>query len=571
MVFARLRKAANTASPALEQGVMDAPVLISPAEVLDLFPVAAAVVSLEAGGDLSVTGCNRAFRQAGLASDDAAALRQALGARITAFVRSDADREEFAWQLGDAIDCRTYRVALARRANVRSAERCLVVLVDQTSELRTEQSLRREMQTDALTGLPNRAAFAELIEAVVGAGEAERAAHAILIVDLDRFSRVNACLGGMAGDELLLSVARRIKGALRATDALARTGGDEFGVLMRLDGGTDDAFHLARRIMGALTTPFRLSDFEIRVDCSTGIAFGDDAIDEAEELIRHAQFAVKRAKASGRPEAYQTQAFDELRTSFGIETQLRRALDNGQLRLVYQPICDLSDGRIIAFESLARWRTEFGAEKAPDEFIPVAEESGLIVPLGRWAIDQAARTVAAWDARGGAGDVKVAVNLSAVQLQRDDIPPVIEAALAEHGVAGSRLKLELTESALVADPDRIARIMRELKALGTEIAMDDFGTGYSNLAYLQQLPIDLLKIDRSFVVGMLGDRDKIAIVRAVLSLAQALGMKTVAEGVETIELAQMLAALGCNYGQGYYYARPLEADDAYALLVERNA
>ncbi len=569
MVFARLRptpKATPVSPP--EASIGDA--LRVAQDTIELFPVASAIV-IDARGGPIIGATNRAFRQARLEGDGPYALLTIHGQRIADFIRSDAIREEFVWELGEAIDCRTYRVTLARRDLALSQGRCLVALVDQTSELRTEQSLRREMQTDALTGLPNRAAFSELIENVVGAGEDERAAHAILIVDVDRFSRVNACLGAMAGDELLISVARRIKGALRAADALARIGGDEFGVLMRLDGGTDDAFHLARRITSALSTPFRLSEFEIRVDCSIGIAFGDDAIDEAEELIRHAQFAVKRAKTSGRPEAYQTQAFDQLRTSFGIETQLRRALDNGQLRLMYQPICDLSDGRIVAFESLARWRTEFGAEKAPDEFIPVAEESGLIVPLGRWAIDEAARTLAAWDARGGTGDVQVAVNLSAVQLQRDNIPPLIETALAAHGIAGSRLKLELTESALVADPDRIARIMRELKALGTEIAMDDFGTGYSNLAYLQQLPIDLLKIDRSFVVGMLGDRDKIAIVRAVLSLAQALGMKTVAEGVETVELAQMLAALGCSYGQGYHYARPLEADDAYALLVERNA
>jgi diguanylate cyclase (GGDEF)-like protein len=569
MVFARLRPASKAAPvSAPEASLADA--LRVAQDTIELFPVACAIV-LDGTDGPTIGACYRVFRQARLDGDGRDTLLTAHGQRLTEFIRSGALHEEFVWELGEAIDCRTFRVTLARRTEGASVGRCLVVLVDQTSELRTEQSLRREMQTDALTGLPNRAAFSELIETVVGAGDAERADHAILTIDLDRFSRVNACLGGMAGDELLISVARRIKGALRAADVLARIGGDEFGVLMRLDAGTDDAFHLARRITSALATPFRLSDFEIRVDCSTGIAFGSDAIDEAEELIRHAQFAVKRAKTSGRPEAYQIQAFDQLRTSFGIETQLRRALDNGQLRLMYQPICDLSDGRIIAFESLARWRTEFGAEKSPDEFIPVAEESGLIVPLGRWAIDQAARTIAEWDARGGARDVQIAVNLSAVQLQRDDIPPVIEAALAAHGVAGSRLKLELTESALVADPDRIAQVMRDLKALGTEIAMDDFGTGYSNLAYLQQLPIDLLKIDRSFVVGMLGDRDKIAIVRAVLGLAQALGMKTVAEGVETVEQAQMLAALGCNYGQGYHYARPLEAQDAYALLVERNA
>jgi diguanylate cyclase (GGDEF)-like protein len=571
MVLGRLRNAAKASVAPVLGADIHAPVMISPADILDLFPVAAAVINLDEAGELSLVGHNLPFRQAGLLSGGPQGLLNVHAERIAEFIRSDAVRAAFTWELGDEIDCRTFGVTLSRREIAVTTSRCLVVLVDQTSERRTEQSLRREMQTDALTGLPNRAAFSEVIEELVEGGADRRSRHAVLMIDLARFSRVNACLGGMAGDELLISVARRVKGALRASDVLARVGGDEFGVLMSLDDGSDDAFQLARRVTTALSTPFRLSDFEIRVDCSIGIAFGDEEVAEAEEMIRHAQFAAKRAKASGRPEAYHNQAFDQVRTQFGIETQLRRALDTGQLRLMYQPICDLTDGRIVGFESLARWRTEFGVEKAPDEFIPVAEESGLIVPLGRWAIDEAARTLASWDARGGAGGVKFAVNLSAVQLQRDDIVPVIEDALGRHGVAGNRFKLELTESALVSDPHRIAGIMRSLKDLGTEIAMDDFGTGYSNLAYLQQLPIDLLKIDRSFVVGMLGDRDKIAIVKAVLSLSQALGMQTVAEGVETAELAQMLAALGCTYGQGYYYARPLEADDAYDLLVSRNA
>ncbi len=549
----------------------DASFRAAPEDTLELFPVATALVCRSPDGFVTAAS-NRAFRQAGFHADTGpASLMTVHGDRIAAFLASDQLRVEFTWELGEAIDCRTFRVTLARRHLLAARDRCLVVLVDQTSALRTEQSLRREMQTDALTGLPNRAAFGELLDSLFDQSDAERDVHAILMIDLDRFSRVNACLGAMAGDELLISVARRIKGALRASDVLARTGGDEFGILMRLDGDRGEAFQLAGRIGVALATPFRLSEFEIRIDCSIGMAFGADAVDEAEELIRHAQFAVKRAKASGQPEAYQVQAFDAVRTQFGIETQLRRALETGQLRLVYQPICDLTDGRIVAFEALCRWRTDVGGDKAPDVFIPVAEESGLIVPLGRWAIDEACRTLAQWDARGGSGAIQVAVNLSAVQLHRDNIPQVVSEALATHGVAGRRLKLELTESALVIDPDGIARTMRELKALGTEIAMDDFGTGYSNLAYLQQLPIDLLKIDRSFVVGLLGDRDKIAIVKAVLSLAQALGMKTVAEGVETIELAQMLAALGCTFGQGYYYARPLEADEAYALLRERNA
>jgi EAL domain-containing protein (putative c-di-GMP-specific phosphodiesterase class I) len=202
----------------------------------------------------------------------------------------------------------------------------------------------------------------------------------------------------------------------------------------------------------------------------------------------------------------------------------------------------------------------------------VAEESGLIVPLGRWAIDEAAATLASWDETlGGDCGIRVAVNLSAIQLQRDAIAPVLQRALDRTGLAGSRFTLELTESAIVSDPDRITGTMHALKALGTTLAMDDFGTGYSNLAYLQKLPIDILKIDRSFVTGMLADRDKIAIVRAILSLAQALGMRTTAEGIESLELGQTLAALGCTYGQGYAYARPLEAADALALIAAERA
>lgn len=321
-----------------------------------------------------------------------------------------------------------------------------------------------------------------------------------------------------------------------------------------------------------MTTPFRLSDFEIRVDCSIGIAIGDEHVADAEELIRNAQFAMKRAKKSGRAEIYQTRAFDLARQQFSIETELRRAIDSGGLSLSFQPICDLATGRITSFEALTRWTTEQGVKISPVEFIPVAEECGLIVPLGRWAMDCAAHTVAQWDrAAGGDCGVNVAVNLSAIQLHRDQIAPMVETALAAHGVAGRRFTLELTESALVSDPARIARTMHALKGLGTTLAMDDFGTGYSNLAYLQKLPIDVLKIDRSFVTGMLADRDKIAIVRAILSLAQALGMRTTAEGIETNELAQTLAALGCSYGQGFLYARPLPADAAYALLAERNS
>jgi len=538
---------------------------------LELIPIPSVMVCLESGV-LAIEGANRAFRHAGLGGADVtrSPLFSRLGDSITAFINGTEPRMEFHWELGDAVDSRHYQVTLAR-VPTGPEGRCLISLVDCTSELRTEQSLRREMMTDSLTGLPNRAGFSDRLESLIS-DAAERARYAVLVLDLDRFSRVNACLGSLAGDELLITVARRVKGALRARDVLARTGGDEFGILLTLEEGRADADHVARRIQGALAAPFRLSDFEIRVACSIGIAFGEDAADDPEELIRHAQFAVKRSKTSGLAEAYQTQAFDIARGQFSIETALRRALDNGQMRLTYQPICDLATGRVTSFESLARWTDQNGKEISPNEFIPVAEESGLIVPLGRWAIEEAARTVAMWDERAGSDcGVNVAVNLSAIQLQRDHIAPVVERALVANKLDGSRFTLELTESALVSDPDRIAGIMHALKGLGTTLAMDDFGTGYSNLAYLQKLPIDVLKIDRSFVTGMLADRDKIAIVRAILSLAQALGMKTTAEGIENNDLAQTLAALGCTYGQGFVYSRALEANAAYDWLEARNA
>ncbi len=571
MVFRKPRQAT------LSQSLPASPVAESPrvygptraADLIDLLPVPAAVIEQRAN-EFMFDGVNLRFRRAGFGTiaTDSPVIRL-LGARIVAFLDSTDTHLEFSWQIGESIDARHFRVMLARRPLGRGDRRCLITLVDQTGEQRTETSLRREMLTDSLTGLPNRAGFSELLDGSITAQNS--GAHAVMIVNMDRFARVNACMGSLAGDELLISVARRIKGALRGRDTLARIGGDEFGVLVSTDEGAGNALHVAKRIQSALSSPFRLSDFEIRVDCSIGVALGDEEVVEPEDMIRHAQFAVKRAKKTGRTEVYNQSTFDIVRTQFGIETRLRRAIENGEMTLAFQPICDLSSGSIMSFEALARWAPD-GFDVSPVDFIPVAEECGLIVPLGRWAMDAAARTIAEWDVLAGqSSGANVAVNLSAIQLQRDQVAPMVRAALEAHGVDGSRLTLELTESAIVTDPERIAATRMALKSLGTTLAMDDFGTGYSNLAYLQKLPIDVLKIDRSFVSGMLADRDKVAIVRAILSLAQALGMRTTAEGIESNELAQTLAALGCTYGQGFLYSRPLDGDAAYDLLVASRA
>jgi diguanylate cyclase (GGDEF)-like protein len=528
---------------------------------LDLLPIPTTLACL-IHDRIAHEESNRAYLAAGLHAE------RGLDQMIAEFLRSDRKTAERDWQSGAAVERRYYRVNLARVVH-RNEPVCLVTFVDQTAEVRTEETLRREMSTDSLTGLPNRGGFTDALEAMIAGGVRR---WAVLMIDLERFSRFNACLGSMAGDELLITVARRIKGALRANDVLARTGGDEFGILLSIDQDQAEADRVARRIRDVLSTPFRLSDYEIRISCAIGIAFGDEGTDEAEDVIRHAQVAMKKSKSSGSAEAYQTRALDSAREEFAMETALRRAIENDALSLVFQPICDLSTGRIDGFEALARWVDDNGVSHDPGKFIPVAEESGLIVPLGNWALNAALRTLADWDrAHGGDCGAKMSVNLSPIQLQRDNVPRMVEQALAAAALPGERLKLELTESAIIADPDRIARVLMALKALGPTIAMDDFGTGFSNLASLQRLPIDVLKIDRSFVTGMLADRDKVAIVRAILSLAQALGMATVAEGIETPEVGQTLAALGCSFGQGYAYARPLSADAAYSMLLARNA
>jgi EAL domain-containing protein (putative c-di-GMP-specific phosphodiesterase class I) len=351
---------------------------------------------------------------------------------------------------------------------------------------------------------------------------------------------------------------------------LARTGGNEFGILVGLKRGVNDALAAAERIQQIMSTPFKLSELEIRVECAIGVALMHTRQD-AEELFRNAQFAVKQAKAAGIPQVYEPKEASAARRRFSIETELRRALDKDHLKLFYQPLINLKSGEVAGFEALARWTHEDRGEISPSEFIPVAEESGLILQLGRWAMDNAAQTLADWDKQSGEKlPLYVGVNLSAIQVARDNIAEMVSSALRSSGLTGDRLTLELTESSIVQDPGRATRVFESLKALDATVAMDDFGTGYSSLAYLQRLPIDVLKIDKSFVSGMMRDPDAVAIVRAVLSLAEALGMSTTAEGVETVELATTLAALGCASGQGYYFAKPLEADEALDYWKSRR-
>jgi len=541
---------------------------------LEALPIATAIVA-DYGGGLVIEEHNDRFAALDASRPSSQPLPVIACDPVTLHLRAFFDHDcigsmRFEWRDGDTVSGRHFNVNIAPLRQVEGARRCLLTLVDRTTEIENARSLRAELLHDSLTGLPNRSAFTEAVDDVVAAGDTVH--HAVLLVDLSRFSRINESLGGVAGDEVIITVARRLISTLRSGDLLARVGGDEFGILLRLANGHDDAAAAARRIQSVLSSPFRLARFEVGLECAIGCAIIGDDSGSGEELVRNAQFALKRAKTTGRVEVHHAGEAACARYKLDLETELRRAIDMGDLRLAYQPIVDLGSNRISGFEALARWAHPVRGNIDPAEFIPVAEEAGLIVPLGRWALDTALATLAGWDKlAGGPVPLTMSVNVSAIQLARDDVPGVIAAALATHGIDGSRLTIELTESAIVQDPERTTRALQALKGLNVRVAMDDFGTGYSSLSYLRKLPIDNLKIDRSFVSGMLQDRDKVAIVRAVLSLADALGKTTTAEGVETIELSQTLAALGCSHGQGYFYAAPLEADAALDYWREKLA
>ena len=545
--------------------------------LLDALPIAAAIIGQSETGCPKVLSFNERFRGTvdrstctALNWNEADCLKTGpIAELLKNYFKNPSQPGELDFRDGEGVSAVYFRMKLAPLPLEDGGQRVLLSVVDRTVEVQAERALRAEMLRDSLTGLPNRLAFSEMIEQA-GEKVARDLEHAVLVVDMLRFSRINESMGSLAGDELLITFARRLMSALRGGDVLARTGGNEFGILVTLRRGVEDALKAAERIQEVMTTPFKLSDLEIRVECAIGVALMH-AGQDPEELFRNAQFAVKQAKQAGKPQVYEPKEASLARRRFSIETELRRALDKDQLSLFYQPLINLKSGEVAGFEALARWDHEDRGEISPTEFIPVAEESGLILTLGRWAMDRAAQTLAKWDKEvGEALPLYVGVNLSAIQVARDDIANVVESALRSSGLTGDRLTLELTESSIVQDPARATRVFDALKALDATVAMDDFGTGYSSLAYLQRLPIDVLKIDRSFVSGMMVDPDSVAIVRAVLSLAEALGMSTTAEGIETVELATTLATLGCASGQGFYFAKPLEAEAALEYWKSRR-
>jgi diguanylate cyclase (GGDEF)-like protein len=433
------------------------------------------------------------------------------------------------------------------------------------------EAIAKEHQAlhDALTGLPNRELFRDRIDQTVRSGRRNKNSAVVMIMDLDHFKEINDTLGHHMGDLLLQEVAKRLRLALRDSDTVARLGGDEFGVLLAHVDAPADATMVAENILMHLREPFVLEGMRLEIDASIGLALYPLHGEDNETLQQRADIAMYSAKQSGRGHAiFEPELDRHSPRRLALAGGLRSAISDGHIQLYYQPKADLRTGRIIGAEALARWdHPEFGIV-GPSEFVPIAEQTGLITPLTSFVLDAAIRQVRAW--KDGGLELSIAVNLSARSFLDTQLAVEIPRLLAKWDVEAELLELEITESMLMADPARAEATLERLSQIGLTLSVDDFGTGYSSLANLKRLPVDTIKIDKSFVMEMAVDASDAAIVRSTIDLAHNLGLTVVAEGVESEDAWRHLESLGCDFAQGYYLARPLPAGAATRLIRERG-
>jgi diguanylate cyclase (GGDEF)-like protein/PAS domain S-box-containing protein len=441
---------------------------------------------------------------------------------------------------------------------------------DVTERKAFEEQLARQAFFDPLTGLPNRVLFMYSIEHALAGARRNKLGVAVMFLDLDGFKLVNDTLGHLVGDQLLIAFGQRIKSCVRPGDTVARLGGDEFTVLLESLPGSDEAERVASRILERLQTPFQFEGRDLYVSSSIGIAYGTLGAMAPSDLLRYADAAMYRAKSAGKARSV---VFDHsMHAAFlaraGLEMELRAALDRGEMRLHYQPIADLTTGALVGAEALARWQHPTRGLVLPMEFLPLAEETGLILPLGQWVLEEACRQARAWqDAHPGGPSLAVSVNLSARQFQQQDLVRRVEQALALAGLDPSALRLEVVEAVLIDDPRSTLAKLEALRALGVRVAIDDFGTGCASLSSLRRLPVRSLKLDPSFL-GRL-DPESVRVIHAVAMLAHTLGLEVSAEGVETGEQLARLREADLDRGQGYLFSRPL-AEDAMGRLLSKG-
>ena len=434
---------------------------------------------------------------------------------------------------------------------------------DVTETIRAEARINHLAWHDALTDLPNRLLFQEkLNEALVRVPRGESVA--VLCLDLDRFKFVNDTLGHGIGDELLKLVGERLRKAVRESDTVARLGGDEFAIIQPFVQQPNGATMLASRIIEALSAPFAVGDHQLEIGTSVGIAVAPNDGDTAERLLKNADLALYRAKSDGRGvhRFFAPEMDAQMRKRRALEMDLRAALANNEFEVFYQPLVDVAAGKVTGFEALLRWRNPARGLVPPSDFIPLAEEIGLIVPIGAWVLKQACTEATSWP-----DHISVAVNLSPVQFKSERLLFDVVAALGASGLASNRLELEITETVMLHDTEATLAMLRQIKALGVAIAMDDFGTGYSSLSYLRKFPFDKIKIDQSFVREISNEDESIAVVRAVMGLGSSLGMVTIAEGVETAQQLATLRAEGCTVAQGFLFSGAVPAAEIGELLV----
>jgi diguanylate cyclase (GGDEF)-like protein/PAS domain S-box-containing protein len=468
----------------------------------------------------------------------------------------------------------TYRWMLSRGMAVRDsagkATRMSGSQTDITERKLTEEQLLHDALHDALTSLPNRALFMDRLgQAVERARRHAEFAFAVLFLDIDRFKLVNDSLGHTAGDQLLVEFGRRLTTSLRAGDTVARMGGDEFTVLLGDVADAADAIRMAERIEQGLARPFDIGGHELFASASIGIALSALGCDHPEDMLRDANIAMHRAKSAGKSciRVFDTTMHERAVALLRLETDLRRTPGRQEYVVQYQPILSLKTGAVCGFEALARWQHPERGMLYPDEFIPLAEETGLIIDIDRWVMREACTQARAWQGiQRNVGPLAICVNLSARQFTHTGLVGYVEKVLSATGLDPRSLKLEITESVLMSDAETVTTTLERLKALGVELYLDDFGTGYSSLNYLHRFPIDVLKIDRCFISRMGADGRSSEVVRAIVTLAHELGMSVVAEGVETEGQLAEIRSLGCEYAQGHLFSVPVDAESAGALI-----
>jgi diguanylate cyclase (GGDEF)-like protein len=435
----------------------------------------------------------------------------------------------------------------------------------------TKEHFRHAAFHDSLTGLPNRSLFSELLTAEIESSKIQPSRlFAVLFIDLDRFKNINDSLGHSYGDLLLVAFAKRLERILRPVDTLARFGGDEFAILLSTIVSPDDVVRVATRILEDLTTPFELEKSSSFTSASIGIALSSTGYDRPEDILRDADTAMYRAKENGkgRYELFDKDMHAKAVSRLRLERDLRQAIEEKQFCVYYQPIIGLETGKLAGFEALVRWNHPTAGLVPPSEFIPVAEETGLIVQIGQWVLEEACAATRRWQQESPRHrDLTLSVNLSPRQVSQPDLLEQVVGALERSGLDPRCLKLEITESVVMENADAAIVLFKRLRALGVQLSIDDFGTGYSSLSYLHRFPLSHLKIDRSFVSRMTETKDNAEIVRTIITLAHNLGMKVIAEGVETSEQNELLRSLGCEYGQGYLFSRPVPPETVFEQLA----